>query len=827
MPYEFDNDFRGLFVSDDDEDDEDFQPESDSESDESDSPVKPDSQAAGTGSDDELPVETVNVHHAKTRRWKKAAEEDGVMLSKVHTILKTMEDLNINLPLFLDAVSWGNEDCTRDGKVKHARMVLMHSEELPQILQHWWKPPKNWKRRATAGKSSMEAFAADCMSSVFNEELSTISEWLKSPAGDDTRLERLTELNFDEMIAFMRRDAPHLWKAMRDLAWTPKQEKENTMKDPDKIVLTIISILSYSRNHHRNKLQKMFAIYLKFKGTSAKAFDTLHALGLVMSHKWTANAVEAISAHAMAEVNQLVKEYPFLLSYDNIQLAFRVFSQRLDNHGEFGNGTAATVYIKKDAIPMTAEINRRLRDFRERGLPNPITAEKIFDLGNDSYPHIRTQMVYQVLDFLLNAPEFNLKTYSGKDSPALNPPPPVRQLPSGPDHITLQHLLGSVNIPEASYHDHIKLIHEWLTQLGMASTAADKILIAIEKIITFCGDQLTIDRLRGIFRFRASDSNSFDRFDWMVLVFGWFHLQMAFANSIHKQYLGNNKRGLKAAFTLLGRKGVQTTSIKGPFHHHLEEALYHIGEAHIHVDWLLVGKMQTLEELRKKQPEQLVRLAEEIVREHASSTALNRMNMRAPEHQDDYKREQIMLNRDILHYIVLDKAIKHGDVGLMEDMLPHLLYHFIGGHNSNYAIEVLELLQSLHSEWPPEVSAFVRDHCWLLNFSGLADAFVPVDQAQEHNIKDIKVTYRSEGPNIKWDYLRKLHPAIPVIKALSVFIEKVFGSLSRGKKHTTPQKDIDVKKLRENFQASTFHKFTPGRLINNWSSSWGILVDPV
>lgn len=39
----------------------------------------------------------------------------------------------------------------------------------------------------------------------------------------------------------------------------------------------------------------------------------------------------------------------------------------------------------------------------------------------------------------------------------------------------------------------------------------------------------------------------------------------------------------------------------------------------------------------------------------------------------------------------------------MEDMLPHLLFHFIGGRNSNYTHEILELLQSLHREWPPEV----------------------------------------------------------------------------------------------------------------------------
>ncbi len=47
-------------------------------------------------------------------------------------------------------------------------------------------------------------------------------------------------------------------------------------------------------------------MYLKFKGISAKGFDTLHGMGLTMSHKWTSDAVERISAHCMQEVKQKI-----------------------------------------------------------------------------------------------------------------------------------------------------------------------------------------------------------------------------------------------------------------------------------------------------------------------------------------------------------------------------------------------------------------------------------------------------------------------------------------------------------------------------------------
>jgi hypothetical protein len=35
--------------------------------------------------------------------------------------------------------------------------------------------------------------------------------------------------------------------------------------------------------------------------------------------------------------------------------------------------------------------------------------------------------------------------------------------------------------------------------------------------------------------------------------------------------------------------------------------------------------------------------------------------------------------------------------------LPRLLFRFIGGGNSNYAKEILELLQGLEKEWPEDL----------------------------------------------------------------------------------------------------------------------------
>ncbi|KAF8168910.1 hypothetical protein BJ912DRAFT_862407 [Pholiota molesta] len=355
-----------------------------------------------------------------------------------------------------------------------------------------------------------------------------------------------------------------------------------------------------------------------------------------MSHKWTCDAIERISDHCLGEVREMIGTVPAFISYDNMQVPFRTYSE------------------------------------------------------------------YYILRFLLDAPDFNLKTYGARNSEHFKPPAPIYALPCGEKHRTLQYLLGTVNIPEASYENNEKLIKQWLDQLGWNSPEEQQ-KTGIERIVAWCGDQLTMDRLRGLFKYHAEDLNPFERLDYTVLVFGWLHCQMAFANSLYKQYFGTTQgRGLHQAFVLLEKKGLTKLQTKGPFHHDLEEALYEVAEAHFREDWLEVTKTTSLSELRKYTPAELRSFAKTMVRRRASTEALNQMD-RDPEKRDEQLRQIIMWNRDILQYIILDHALSDGDVGVVENMLPHLFFRFQGGGNGKYAGEILELLQGLHREWNPEV----------------------------------------------------------------------------------------------------------------------------
>jgi hypothetical protein len=77
----------------------------------------------------------------------------------------------------------------------------------------------------------------------------------------------------------------------------------------------------------------------------------------------------------------------------------------------------------------------------------------------------------------------------------------------------------------------------------------------------------------------------------------------------------------------------------------------------------------------------------------------------------------------------------------------------------------------------------------------------------------IQVEHCSEGPSIGWEYLKKLHPAIHVIRAVASHLEQEFLTLTRGKKHTTPKKELDIKTLQESYHKACIHNYKPGRKI--------------
>ncbi|KAL1945287.1 hypothetical protein VTO73DRAFT_2138 [Trametes versicolor] len=742
------------------------------------------------------------------------ARDSASIVTRVGNVLEYMRTQNLNLEVFMDAVFWGDPGCTADHKITHERAVFMRSPMLLSVLDRWWHPPT---KETSGGGDAMKNFLVARVGETLVEELEELSSAELRPPENPLSASNLTSVNFRDVgVRIQTTSAPKLWLLLQQLAWSPRQAKENSQKNPFHTILTIITMLAYSRSHKSSRLTMVWSIFLKACGLPARAFDALHALGFVMSHKWTANAFQTIAKDAKVETitDVSVRLRALLGSHDNLNIPMRVFSQRSHNLNHFISASAATIWILPKEAFLPADISAKTKAARKAAMEQgPFPVKDLCTGELDASKRMKAQNRSRVVRFLLDSPAF--ANYPYKDDPLFAAPPPVDLLPCGPDHVVKQHILETVEVDESSYDGTDQLMNKiWLEQMGWGSEEEKK-RTGMERILVWAGDQLTVDRIRGLARYRHDDPNSFARMEWVEPVFGWFHATMAFANSLHAQYLGTSAGiGLRKAFETLSRKGLLKQETKGVFWHHLDEALWHVGEANFLALWAEVGGVSSHADLASKSPQDLSDILDMICEKHISREALTRMENQPEAQRDEVKQQMIMLSADLLPYFDLREAMRIGDVGRMEDLLPTLLFRFIGGGNHKYAVEVLELLHKLRREWPEELRSYIRKYCWLVNLTGKRDGFQAVDLAQEHNIKDIKVTWRSFGPGATFAYIQKISPAIPVLRAIKKNVATQFpGLLARGARHGSPSKDKDVERVISMFRESHTLEFDAMRTI--------------
>jgi hypothetical protein len=175
------------------------------------------------------------IHLTNTRQLKKELTDEDI-LTKVRNILAYIGKQGMNLPLFLDAVSWGNSSCTADAAVRYARTALMVSDELPGILEHWYTPPrnKNKGKRPTGARRCLRDFASKCVEQIVDREIKVTAQAFFSPP-EDLSEELLTTFDFGEMMDHVKTNAPTFWRLVRRAAYHPEQDVRNSKKDPDMV----------------------------------------------------------------------------------------------------------------------------------------------------------------------------------------------------------------------------------------------------------------------------------------------------------------------------------------------------------------------------------------------------------------------------------------------------------------------------------------------------------------------------------------------------------------------------------------------------------------
>ena len=160
-------------------------------------------------------------------------------------------------------------------------------------------------------------------------------------------------------------------------------------------ILLSISQMAFSRSHHNSKLQKLFTLHFKAAGTSARALDTLSALGVTMSQSWSYDGIDTIAIHTQDAMRDANTRFAYALGHDNLNIPFNVQQQRNDpkHQKHFDNGTVGVNFVHTSpfaVMPKFEDCKQKLIE----GAQTPITPEEIFELDMEAEPRFRVQYVW-------------------------------------------------------------------------------------------------------------------------------------------------------------------------------------------------------------------------------------------------------------------------------------------------------------------------------------------------------------------------------------------------------------------------------------------------
>jgi hypothetical protein len=91
-------------------------------------------------------------------------------------------------------------------------------------------------------------------------------------------------------------------------------------------------------------------IYFRSCGLLAKAFNTLHTLGITISQKWVYIRINTLTQQQQVLLLEDIKKYPWFGIHDNINIPFRSFQQWIGNQNHFDSGTAVTILVLKSPL---------------------------------------------------------------------------------------------------------------------------------------------------------------------------------------------------------------------------------------------------------------------------------------------------------------------------------------------------------------------------------------------------------------------------------------------------------------------------------------------
>ncbi|KAF9177180.1 hypothetical protein BGZ51_009033, partial [Haplosporangium sp. Z 767] len=262
-------------------------------------------------------------HAIPKRTYKKNNE-------RLEEILNTITQNGYSLKTFL-------LECFKsDERFVRLKVSYFYASDGPEaLLDYWWDnvKPERVKNVVSTAIQLILKHATDELDNISHDPELRL-------ASTDVTAEKAGEFKLQFIIDRFKIHAPSILLLLDGLTNT-------SSKDSSSIVPTIAGMLAFHRNRSCNYLQMITGLYLFSKGAAHKLVDVLNHAAMSVSYRTVLRGLDALTKDANEQAKIMAQNQPWYIVYDNINMAFRKYDQRLSNQDSFDSGTTATVVISE------------------------------------------------------------------------------------------------------------------------------------------------------------------------------------------------------------------------------------------------------------------------------------------------------------------------------------------------------------------------------------------------------------------------------------------------------------------------------------------------
>ncbi|KAK7029172.1 hypothetical protein R3P38DRAFT_3314713 [Favolaschia claudopus] len=621
-------------------------------------------------------------------------------------------------------------------------------------------------------------------------------------------MQLLEEFSMEQLGEQLEEVAPTLWQILertaRPNASTRREAQGETRRE---------------KRLQANNYQVVIGLFLLGSGASKREIEVLAHAGLSTSYNAIREHIHQLSAEAVAKFRRLVKEQMFFIVWDNLNIAFRVESQRLRSANHFDNGTTSTgipVYNPLTGSTKTLHGTLPLSLKPPRTSTFPVVDHSVEDVLPS--PLCISQLEKCLLWQIKRLAHENIKGLAHLSEEFEDCP----EVDAIAVHKTEQYPLPAMHEDESSIDGTIRVYNQILQNLGLTDDDLEA-----HGLMFADGDLLTNSLVDKIESARRNSEEPIAGMKATIRRFGLFHAKMAGCRMVINEHWGKpnslwpgslwweHTQLLKRKPISAGWKAKKATPWK-PSHELLQISLaahvkdgfrIHCGAGDLEA-WALSASASDFNAV-----------AEQVFRKLFTTEAVD--NLRSHPERDITHENVVLLNRDALFYIEFVSAIKKGDIGRVINILQVWMVMMRAPKTMpKYADAIFETLRRI-DRYDPVLKRFFL-HNWLVNLTGRPFSFKEIDLLQEHQNFWAKIIYNAKGSNRSWHWLAMISVCIFILRDTMRTVQKAFNITNYGDRHTVPDMSNEIQTLADALEEEKLQQYISTRPGNDAADSTSV-----